>query len=104
MLGGVLLWSRPGAIRHSSIWNVRLGADQGLACDDDDAFVVGTRGVGGKVGVQRICGFSADDREVPIGQLKNVRTIASSCAPPMAGGYADPTDDLTHCCLPLIHG
>lgn len=36
----------------SFIGNITLGPDQGLAADDDDAFVVGARRIGRKVGVE----------------------------------------------------
>src|SRR5438094_6148589 len=73
----------------SHVGDVLLGTDEGLAGDDDDAFVVGAGGVRGEMGVEGGGGFGADDRETSVSQLKDVGTGFLSHAPSLPRGVAE---------------
>lgn len=58
----------------SGVGDVRLGTDQCLSADDDDAFIVRACCVRGEFLVERRGGLCPDDCEVPVAEFKNVRT------------------------------
>ncbi|MGX1154171.1 hypothetical protein RKD39_001749 [Streptomyces albogriseolus] len=79
------------------VGNVRLRLDQGVAGDDNNAFIIGARSIVRQLRVQRISHVRANNRKPAVGKLKNVGTRSTRSATSEAGSDTEAADDLTHC-------
>lgn len=89
------------AAATSSIRDVLLRAEQGLARDDDDPLIVGSCGVGRKLGVEFLGGLAPNDSEAAVTEFEDVGARLASGAAALAWCSPDTSHDF-HGVVPTL--